>query len=147
MKRSRSISSISPYQYFMGVVFTSMGLATMLLPEKVLDHSLSREFLDLPANAVGSLAKYPKSLILMVQCFGSQASLCGLLILTSKFRKSTFKYFGFAMIPYFIFDYYFWHTKALTTFGAVGDGVGNVIFSVCSILGYRQAIADDEDDE
>ncbi len=141
-----------PYQTFMGTVFTGMGLATMALPNQVIKYCFTKEYLsDLPVDSSGNHI-YPRSLILFAQCFGSQASLCGLLILTSKFRKSTYRYFGLAMIPYFIFDYYFWHTKALTTFGALGDGVGNVIFSICAYLGYshkhvHSSASAKEDDE
>lgn len=136
-----------PYESFMGTVFTGMGLATMAFPSHVIRYSFTKDFLsDLPITSSTSteLTTYPRSLILLVQCFGSQASLCGLLLLTTNFNKRSFKYFGYAMIPYFIFDYYFWQKNALTTFGAVGDGVGNVIFAACSYLGYQQMKRNEE---
>jgi hypothetical protein len=54
-----------------------------------------------------------------------------------------------AMLPYFIFDIYYWQQNVLTTFGALGDGVGNAIFGICAYLGYKYggtaAIQESED--
>lgn len=77
---------------------------------------------------------------LVLQCFGSQAALCGLLILSAKFSANTFRLFGLAMIPYVAFDYLAWRMGALTPFGALGDLAGNVVFGVCCYQGYRQMI-------
>mmetsp|Transcript_9779 Transcript_9779/g.14137 ORF Transcript_9779/g.14137 Transcript_9779/m.14137 type:complete len:135 (-) Transcript_9779:2912-3316(-) len=117
-------------QMFMGVVFTGMGLATVAFPATVANLSFTNAFL-------GKEGVTP-ALQLVMQCFGSQASLCGLLILSSDFRIGTFRNFGLAMIPYFIFDYHFWKTGALTLFGASGDAVGNSIFSFCCYIGYNR---------
>lgn len=111
----------------MGSVFTGMGLVTMLCPEQVTKLSFSKELLKEGCTPALKLA---------MQCFGSQASLCGLLILSSRFTKRTWRNFGLAMVPYFVFDAYFWKQGALTTFGAVGDAAGNVVFSLCCYLGY-----------
>ncbi len=116
-------------QIFMGTVFTGLGLATMLFPKKAAELSFKEEFLGKEGVS--------KPLKLTMQCFGSQATLCGILILTSKFTADTFKIFGLAMIPYLAFDYYAWQTDALTPLGAIGDAVGNVIFAACSLVGYN----------
>lgn len=116
-------------QLFMGTVFTGMGLATMLFPKKAAELSFKEEFLGKEGVT--------KPLTLTMQCFGSQATLCGLLILSSKFSADTFRNFGLAMIPYLAFDYFAWNTGALTVMGAAGDAVGNVIFGVCCLLGYN----------
>lgn len=119
-------------QLIMGSVFTGMGVATMLFPKTAAEMSFKKDFL-------GKEGVTP-SLKLTMQCFGSQASLCGLVILSSKFDADTFKYFGLAMIPCFIFDFHFWHTGALTTIGAVGDALGNIIFSTCCFVGFNALI-------
>ena len=113
----------------MGTVFSGMGLATMFFPETVLKLSFKKEFLG--TEGITSANK------LIIQCFGSQASLCGLLILSTKFTAESYRNFGLAMIPYFIFDLYFWQKGALTAFGAVGDAFGNMIFSACCYIGYK----------
>ncbi len=116
-------------QMVMGSVFTGMGLATMLFPRLVTEMSFRKEFL-------GKDGVTPP-LRLAIQCFGSQACLCGVLILSSKFTSTTFRNFGLAMIPYFVFDCHFWRIGALTSFGAAGDAAGNAVFSACCIAGYK----------
>ena len=131
MKKSRSFSSSFPFQSVMGGAFTMMGVTTMLFPRQILELSFNKRFLsDLSPT---------KSETLLTSCFGAQASLCGMLILSSTFTKKTYKYFGIAILPFFVFDYYFWQIEALTTFGAVGDLAGNVLFSLCCYFGYQEA--------
>ncbi|KAJ3408347.1 hypothetical protein HDU80_006031 [Chytriomyces hyalinus] len=124
----------------MGVVFTGMGLASVLFPETAL-----RLFLADDAYT-SILAKGGKTVIpaarIIFQCFGSQAALCGTLILTSEFTAATFKTFGLAMIPYFLFDYWAWKHNFVSTLGAVGDGLGNIVFAGASYLGYKALTRD-----
>lgn len=130
---SRPIKNLHHLKFIqrtMGSVFTGMGAVTMLFPKEVALLSFSKEFL----GDQGITAP----LQLVMQCFGSQATLCGLLILSSEFTAQTYQTFGLAMIPYFVFDFYFWYKGSLTNFGAVGDAVGNAIFSFCCFLGYKQ---------
>ena len=115
-------------QMFMGTVFTGMGLATMLFPKVTTELSFSKTFLG--KEGVTEPVK------LVMRCFGSQATLCGLLILSSDFKADTFRNFGLAIIPYFIFDIHYWRSGALTNFGAAGDAVGNIIFAACCLAGY-----------
>ncbi len=116
------------FQYLLGTLFTGMGLATLISPKSVIEMSFSKEFL-------GKDGVTPP-LTLAVQCFGSQASLCGLLIMSSKFTSKTFRNLGLAMIPYFVCDVHLWRIGALTSFGAMRDGVGNVVFASCCYLGH-----------
>ena len=116
-------------QLFMGTVFTGMGLATMLFPKTTAELAFKENYLGKEGVT--------KPLKRIMQCFGSQATLCGVLILSSKFTAETFKVFGLSMIPYFAFDYLAWSSGALTPFGAIGDAVGNLIFVSCSLVGYN----------
>jgi len=84
-------------QALMGVTFTGMGLVTMFAP-----NFLSR--LCLTPGTFEEVAKGDSLLHpmrLAVQCFGAQATLGGVVILSSKFTKSTFKTFGLAILPFF----------------------------------------------
>lgn len=114
----------------MGVLYGSMGLATMLFPSQIMELSLDKDFLG--KDGVTPAIK------LITQCFGSQAAVCGLLIISSEFKRETYRNFGLAMIPYIIFDIQFWKKGALSTFGAAGDGAGNIAFIICCWLGYSQ---------
>jgi hypothetical protein len=122
------------YQFWMGSVFTGMGLATMFFPEIVMRLSLDQNYIHYAFGAQGMnpVVKF------VTQCFGSQAALCGTLILSSRFTKNTFKIFGFCMIPYLIFDVLAYQFGPLSLFGAVGDGLGNIIFITCCWLGFFQ---------
>ncbi|KAJ3303110.1 hypothetical protein HDV03_004189 [Kappamyces sp. JEL0829] len=120
----------------MGIVFTGMGLVTMMFPSAVMRLSFQphmQSLIFLPGT--NGLVMNPV-LKLMVQCFGSQAALCGILILSSKFQRRTFKIFGLCMVPYFVFDFYYYQQNMLSLTGALGDLAGNIIFAGCSIVGY-----------
>lgn len=69
-----------------------------------------------------------------MQCFGSQATLCGILILSCKFTAETFKIYGLSILPYSAFDRLAWNAGALTVFGAAGDAAGNIIFAKCWVI-------------
>ncbi|RHY17704.1 hypothetical protein DYB37_011064 [Aphanomyces astaci] len=119
---------MKPEQWIMGSVFTAMGLATMLFPGLVYEYGFEKEFVS---NASPSAA-----LLLMTQCFGSQAALGGLTILSTRWNSTSYRNFGIFMIPYFVFDVYVRSIGAITTLGAVGDGIGNIVFSLCCYVGY-----------
>jgi hypothetical protein len=126
-------------QKVLGVVFTGMGLATMLFPGPVYELSFTKDFRG------GVMTPFSK---LIIQCFGSQAALCGLTALSTRWTSTSFRNFGLAMIPYFVFDAYFHYTGAITTLGAVGDGIGNIIFSYCCWVGYHNCkMEENEKDE
>lgn len=92
-----------------------------------------------------SLAKPPPldnaATLLIFACFGAQACLCGLLLLTARMDAWAFKTWAVAMLPFLVFDAYFYQNGMLTTFGAGGDCVGNILFIVLSCHGARQAAA------
>lgn len=114
-------------QLVLGGVFSLMGLGTMLLPEPILKISLKNAELA-----------YSPELSLVFRCFGAQATLCGLLLLSCRFTKTTYRNFGLAMIPFFFFDYWAWQANYITSLGAIGDAAGNVVFSVCCYLGWQK---------
>ena len=117
-----------PEQLILGGVFSAMGLGTMLLPRQLLPLSLTN---------------YSKSdstdLTLTFRCFGAQATLCGLILLSCEPSKKLYRNFGLAILPFFVFDFLAWEQGLITTFGAIGDAAGNIVFSVCAYQGYRRA--------
>jgi hypothetical protein len=70
-----------------------------------------------------------------MRCFGSQASLCGILRLTSQFQPETYQIFGLSILPFFVFDVMAYQSGYLTKFGAIGDAIGNIIFTFASLKG------------
>ena len=123
----------------------SSSPGTMIFPQHVYDQGFRKEYLN-------SVLMSP-AMRLTIQCFGSQgksfipcafchsnlyllaffslsATLCGLTILSTKWDSTSYRNFGMLMIPYFVFDAYFYSVGALTTLGAVGDG-GNTTIPHC----------------
>jgi len=113
----------------------------MLLPDLVLRHCIHARHHPTIFNEAGASNPITK---LVMQCFGSQATLCGILILSTEFTANSFKTFGLCILPYFVFDGLAFSNGHLTTLGALGDAAGNVVFLACSWLGYRIVKADEE---
>ena len=119
---------MSMEQYVMGSVFSAMGLGTMLFPRMVYDLCFTKDFVE--------HAQLTAPMKLMIQCFGAQASLCGLTILSTTWDKIAYRNFAAAIVPFFVFDGYFYRSGALTALGAIGDLAGNLVFVACCWQGY-----------
>lgn len=109
----------------MGGAYLALGLATMLAPNLMIAIALTD---PAQANAVTRL---------IFQCFGLQASLCGLVILLARFGRLTYAVFGAAMLPILVFDYWFSAIDPVLTFnGAAIDAVFNLIFIALCAVGF-----------
>ena len=120
-------------QFIMGTAYTTMGLATMLFPLTVSGLSINKTFLppkQLKENAPFKLA---------MQCFGAQATLCGILICSVPFDRVAYRNFGLAILPFFVFDLVAWRQGKLNLLGAYIDAIGNTIFCVCCYIGFMKA--------
>ena len=102
----------------------------MLAPELVLKLSIN------PKALPAATAEKEPVLKLLMQCFGAQAVMCGILLLTSKMDRRAYAIWGAAILPFFWFDFSAWKQGMLTDFGALGDAVGNIIFVSCSAVGW-----------
>jgi predicted membrane channel-forming protein YqfA (hemolysin III family) len=79
---------------------------------------------------------------LLVAGFGAQAMIAGLFAATSRFTRWTFLAYGVGLIPFFVFDVYFYAVvPALTPIG-MADLVGNLVMLGVCVLGWRQARAE-----
>ena len=111
----------------MGGAYLALGIATMLAPDLMIELSV-RE----PAQA-NDLTR------LIFRCFGLQASLFGLLALVCRFTRTTYIVIAAAILPVFIFDYWFYVVDpVLTLFGAAVDAIFNVVFVAMCWLGARR---------
>lgn len=117
-------------QRLQGLIFLFMGGACVVAPGALLHLSLTK---PPPLDDAATL--------LIFQCFGAQACLCGLLLLTARMDARAFKAWTMAMLPFLVFDAYFYQNGMLTTFGAVGDCAGNILFIAVSCHGASQAAA------
>lgn len=111
----------------LGAAYLSLGLGTMLMPDLMIQLSVTE-----PAQA-NDLTR------LIFQCFGLQASLFGLLALVSRFTRTTYIVIAAAILPVFIFDYWFYAVDpVLTLFGSAVDAIFNVIFIAMCWIGARR---------
>ena len=112
----------------MGGAYLALGIATMVAPNLMIELSVHD-----PAQA-NDLTK------LIFQCFGLQASLFGLLAFVSRFTRTTYIVIAAAILPVFIFDYWFYVVDpVLSLFGAAVDAIFNVVFVTMCWLGARRA--------
>ena len=111
----------------LGAAYAALGLATMLAPDVMITLSVQD---PLKSNDLTRL---------IFQCFGLQASLCGLIALTATFQRRTYIALGLAILPVFIFDYWFYAVEpVLTLFGSLVDAIFNVVFVVMCWIGARR---------
>ena len=118
----------------MGVTWLSMALPCLLAPATVMQLSfkpalLQSETCNEHKESTSKLGRF------LMQCFGSQAMLVGTLLLTTDMNKTAYKIFGAAILPFFVFDVVAYKAGYITLMGAIGDGIGNVIFTVCCAVG------------
>lgn len=74
----------------------------------------------------------------LIGAFGAQAVLGGLFIGFSRFTSRTFLIYGLALLPFFLFDYYFYAIQPMLTEIGLLDAVGNVAMLLLCWLGWRQ---------
>lgn len=77
---------------------------------------------------------------LIMACFGAQAWLAGLFAATSRFTKWTFLAFGLALLPFFVFNYWFTRIVPMLNHFMVIDVAGNVLMLALCAYGWRQAV-------
>lgn len=65
--------------------------------------------------------------------FGAQAMLAGLFAATARFTRRTFLAFGLALLPFFVFDWYFYFQRPLFNALILLDVAGNlVMLALCA---------------
>jgi hypothetical protein len=74
-----------------------------------------------------------------IVCFGAQAMLAGLFAAFSRFTKTTFLAYGVALLPFFVFNYWFFVVTPVLTVVGLLDAVGNAIMLGLCVLGWRRA--------
>lgn len=75
----------------------------------------------------------------LIAAFGAQAMIAGLFAATAKFTRTTFAAYGAALLPFFVFDYYFYAVEPMLTEIGLLDAVGNVVMLVLCWLGWKSA--------
>lgn len=121
------------YQYAIAAVFFILGGWCLIAPAHMLDTVL------LPQYRAAPDAGYDRLTLLLAACFGAQACLAGLFASFAKWTPVTFAVYGFALLPFFVFNW--WTTHYAPIFGSLGliDLVGNAAMLAFCYLGWRAA--------
>ncbi len=103
-------------QYMIGAVFAVLGGWALIAPQSVIDLAVRPDY-----RSDDFLARFA------LACFGAQACLFALVAFTAIFTKRTFAAYGAALLPFFVFNYWFYfHVPLLTEIGLL-DFVGNLV--------------------
>lgn len=115
-------------QYLLASVFFVLGGWCLLSPASVLALAIRPEYQsDAPIVPV------------LMGAFGAQALIAGLFAAFSVFTRRTFLAYGLALLPFFVFDYYFYAVEPMLTVVGLLDAVGNVVMLFLCWLGWRRA--------
>ena len=77
----------------------------------------------------------------LMGAFGAQALIAGLFAATATFTRTTFALYGAALLPFFVFDYYFYAVEPMLTEVGLLDALGNAIMLILCWLGWKRAPA------
>ncbi len=113
-------------QRLIASVFLILGGWCLIAPGSVIALTVRPEYVrggPLEAFAIG--------------CFGAQAVLSGLFAWFATFTRKTFLAYGIALMPFFVFNYYFYAVEPLL--GPLGllDLLGNCVMLALCVVGYR----------
>ena len=115
-------------QYSIGAVFAVLGSWLLLAPQSVIDLAVRPEYQN-----DGYLARFA------LGCFGAQACLFALVAFTARFTKLTFAAYDVALLPFFVFNYWFYFRVPLLTEIGLLDFVGNAVMLALCWHGWRVA--------
>jgi hypothetical protein len=74
---------------------------------------------------------------ILVGAFGAQALIAALFAAFARFEQRTFVAYGVALIPFFVFDYWFYAVLPMLTWIGLLDAVGNVVMLGLCFHGWR----------
>jgi hypothetical protein len=74
---------------------------------------------------------------ILIGAFGAQALIAGLFAASATFTRTTFALYGAALLPFFVFDYYFYAVEPMLTVIGLLDAVGNVVMLALCWLGWK----------
>ena len=115
-------------QSLIAAIFLSLGAWCLVAPQMVLDLGLRPEFRS-------DAAVVP----VFVACFGAQAMLAGLFAATAIFTRRTFLLYGIALLPFFLFDYWFFAVVPMFNHFILLDAAGNAVMLALCWIGWRRA--------
>jgi hypothetical protein len=113
-------------QRLIAAPFLILGAWCLLHPTSVEQLSFRPEFQHLSGTSA-----------LMIGCFGAQAILSGLFATLSRFTRWTFLGYGLALLPFFLFNYYFVFVVPMFTAWMALDFAANAFMLGVCVIGWR----------
>jgi hypothetical protein len=120
--------TVRQIQWLLASVFFVLGGWCLVSPSSVMALTIRPEF----------RTEHPTAL-LALGAFGAQAMIAGLFAAFSRFTRTTFLAYGIGLLPFFVFDYWFYVVTPMFTPLGMLDAVGNVIMLVLCWMGWRKA--------
>ena len=115
-------------QRLIAAVFLVLGGWCLITPGMVADLGLT------PAYRAPDAPVVP----ILIGCFGAQAVLAGLFAWFSRFTRTTFLVYGIAVLPFFVFNIWFYAVVPVFSALMLLDAAGNLIMLALCILGWRR---------
>jgi hypothetical protein len=126
--------SVRQIQWAIAAVFFVLGGWALLAPQSVIDLTF------LPEYRSGT-----PILPFAVACFGAQAMIAGLFAAFSRFTRATFLAYGLALIPFFVFDWWFTFVDPVFTRLGLLDAAGNAVMLALCAIGWRRSGSEPSD--
>jgi hypothetical protein len=114
-------------QWALAAVFFILGGWALLAPQSVIDLTFQPQF-----RSGGRILPFA------VACFGSQGVISGLFAAFSRFTRATYLAYGIALLPFFVFDYWFTFVDRIFTSVGLLDAAGNVVMLALCVIGWRE---------
>ena len=108
--------SVTAIQRLLAAVFLVLGGWCVIAPESVLDLTIRPQF---RVNAP-------------IESFLTAG-------FTARFTRTTFMAYGLALLPFLVFDYWFYRVEPVLTPIGLIDAVGNLIMLALCYAGWRRA--------
>jgi hypothetical protein len=120
--------STKSIQTLLASVFFILGSWCLVSPTSVLEIAFTPEYQsDAPIVPI------------LMAAFGAQAIIAGSFALFAKFTRATFAAYAVVLLPFFVFDYWFYAVEPMLTMVGLLDVVGNVAMLALCYLGWRSA--------
>jgi hypothetical protein len=113
-------------QYLLASVFFVLGGWCLVSPSSVMALAITPQYQS--DAAIVSI---------LMAAFGAQALIAGVFAAFSNFTKATYVAYGIALLPFFVFDYWFYVVDPLLTWVGLLDGLGNIVMLSLCYLGWR----------
>jgi hypothetical protein len=115
-------------QYLLASVFFVLGAWCLVSPSSVMKLAITPQYQS-------EAAIVP----VLMGAFGAQAVIAGVFAAFSTFTKTTYVVYAIVLLPFFVFDYWFYLVDPLLTSVGLLDALGNIIMLVLCYLGWRAA--------